>query len=164
MTRMLVVAASKHGSTTEIAEAVGDELRRRGVEVTVAEAAHAPTVLDFDGYVIGSAVYAGHWVGEVSHFVEEHHHLLAARPVWLFSSGPVGEIASGDDRTPEAKAFGDSLAARGHHVFAGKLERDDLSLLERAAVRFVHAPYGDFRNWTEVEHWADEIAAAVISA
>jgi menaquinone-dependent protoporphyrinogen oxidase len=40
--------------------------------------------------VLGSAVYVGPWLEAGARFVEEHADELAARPVWLFSSGPAG--------------------------------------------------------------------------
>ena len=58
---VLVTAASRHGTTTEIAQALADGLRRRGVDVEVRD---PRDVVDADGHeavVLGSAVYAGRW-------------------------------------------------------------------------------------------------------
>ena len=52
-------------------------------------------------------------------------------------------------------------SARAHHVFAGRLDRDDLGPLEKLVAAGVHAPEGDFRDWPDVQAWADEIAAVV---
>ncbi|HEY7598798.1 MAG TPA: hypothetical protein VH741_02635, partial [Candidatus Limnocylindrales bacterium] len=54
-----------------------------------------------------------------------------------------------------------AVNARGHRVFAGDLERDQLGLGERAVVRLVGAPYGDFRDWGAIRAWGEEIAAAL---
>ncbi len=51
--------------------------------------------------------------------------------------------------------------ARAHHVFAGRLDRDDLGPFEKLVAVGVHAPEGDFRDWPDVQAWADEIAAVV---
>jgi menaquinone-dependent protoporphyrinogen oxidase len=40
--------------------------------------------------VLGSAVYVGRWLEAGACFVEEQADELAARPVWLFSSGRPG--------------------------------------------------------------------------
>jgi hypothetical protein len=40
---------------------------------------------------IGSAVYAGHWLEPAKRLVERHRGSLSELPVWLFSSGPVGD-------------------------------------------------------------------------
>jgi menaquinone-dependent protoporphyrinogen oxidase len=50
-------------------------------------------VADYQAYVIGSAIYAGRWRPEARDLVEQHAELLRTRPVWLFSSGPVGRGA-----------------------------------------------------------------------
>ncbi len=41
-------------------------------------------------FVVGSAVYVGHWEKAAVQFVREHETVLADRPTWLFSSGPLG--------------------------------------------------------------------------
>jgi menaquinone-dependent protoporphyrinogen oxidase len=48
--------------------------------------------------------------------------------------------------------------ALGHCVFAGRLVRAKLGVLERATVRAVHAPEGDYRQWDAIRAFADEIA------
>jgi len=45
----------------------------------------------FDAVVLGSAVYAGHWLKPARELVDRSRDALAARPVWLFSSGPIGD-------------------------------------------------------------------------
>ncbi len=161
MATLLVVSASKHGSTSEIAQAIGDEVASHGVDVTVADVDNPPLNVEFDGYVLGSAVYAGHWVAELRRFIDDHHHLLSVRPLWLFSSGPLGDGPIPAEEPAEVAEFARSLGARDHRVFEGRLAQADLNLLERAAVRFVHAPYGDFRQWDEIHDWARGIATTL---
>ncbi|MDE3069585.1 MAG: hypothetical protein KGJ43_02525 [Acidobacteriota bacterium] len=117
--RALVSAASKHGSTEEIAQA------RR-------------------------------WGGT-----------LAERPVWLFSSGPVGDprrklvqkMAVDPVDLPEILEL---TRAREHRLFAGRLERRALSLPQRAALLLVRGLDGDFRDWAQIERWAGEIASTLL--
>ena len=56
------------------------------------------------------------------------------------------------------------IGAIDHRQFAGKLDRSQLGLLERAMVRAVHAPDGDFRDWEEVSLWAAQIAETLMAA
>jgi menaquinone-dependent protoporphyrinogen oxidase len=88
---VLVTAASRHGATREIAEAVGRALAERGVETDVREIEEAGDPAAFEAVVLGSAVYMGQWLEPARRYVEEHGEALSARPVWLFSSGPLGE-------------------------------------------------------------------------
>ena len=85
-------------------------------------------------------------------------------PVWLFSSGPVGnDDRPGQADPPKVVEIARLTHARGHQMFAGKLDRHDLSLGERLVVNVVHAPDGDFRDWNAIRTWADEIGAALKS-
>jgi menaquinone-dependent protoporphyrinogen oxidase len=64
---------------------------------------------------------------------------LAAQPVWLFSSGPVGNPTRklvqkmGQDPVDLAEIL-QATRARDHRMFAGKLEKKHLSFPQRAAV------------------------------
>ena len=59
---VLVSAASRHGSSAEIARTIGAVLGTAGLEVTVAAPRDVTTVDGFDAVVLGSGVYAGHWL------------------------------------------------------------------------------------------------------
>jgi menaquinone-dependent protoporphyrinogen oxidase len=119
--------------------------------------------------VIGSAVYAGHWLKEAVEFVRDRRTALSARPVWLFSSGPVGRPSTGHDpvEPKEVRELKDNVVAREHRVFFGALDRGtlegaDLGFAERfVAKRFV--PEGDFRDWPQIDAWADDIAKELLA-
>lgn len=157
---VIIVVGSKHGSTRSIADAVGDELRDHGLDVSIADADHADIALDsYDAAVIGSAVYVGRWMKDARTFLEVNRELLRKMPLWLFSSGPLDDGSDKPDDLADVREFADDVHARDHRTFAGKLDKADLSLAERAAVRMVHAPYGDARQWAEIRSWAKTIAA-----
>lgn len=166
MTRVLVASATRHGSTTEIAEAIGAELRADGLDVDVRQMHEVDTVYPYDAYIIGSAVYMGSWLRDARHFVDEHFELLSTRPLWLFSSGPIGEPPSAGAETFDATDLKADLHAVDHALFDGKLDHHVLRLGERALARAMRVPDGDFRNWDTIRHWADEIARtlALVSA
>jgi menaquinone-dependent protoporphyrinogen oxidase len=157
--RVLVAVASKYGATREIAEAVGRGLTERGHEVDVRDVADAGAVSEFAAVVLGSAVYAGRWLEAARAFVDEHALELAARPTWLFSSGPIGDPPRpvGDDAV-HVDEIVERTKAREHRVFAGKLDRTKLSFGERAIAFAFRADVGDFRDWDAIAAWAVEIA------
>lgn len=158
MVRILVTTASKHGATDEIGNAITAALESEGIEAFARGAAEVTTVADVDGVIVGSAVYAGHWLGDAKEFVERFQEDLRRRPVWLFSSGPLGTPPAPDGDPVDVGVMVEKSRARGHRVFAGKLDRDKVGLAERAIVNVVRAPYGDFRDWAEIREWAREIA------
>lgn len=162
--RVLVAAASRHGATAQIAEHIGEVLRGRGCDVTVADAGQVDTVAGYDALVIGSGVYAGHWLDDAKALVDRvaaHH----PRPlVWLFSSGPVGDPPKPDEDPVDVEAITAATAPHEHRVFAGKLDRSQLGFAERAIMIAVRAPEGDFRDWDAIAAWAGEIADVVHAA
>ena len=68
--RVLVTAASKHGSTAQIAEVIADVVRSSGHDVVVEEPLSVHELGAFDACVVGSAVYAGHSMGAAREFVK----------------------------------------------------------------------------------------------
>jgi menaquinone-dependent protoporphyrinogen oxidase len=157
--RVLVGYASKRGATAEIAEVIAERLRKAGLEVEVLPAQDISTVDGFDAVVLGSAVYAGSWRKEAVELAERHGGQLARVPVWLFSSGPLGEDVDDNEEQPkQLRSLRDSLAPRDHRVFFGALDPSKLGFGERMVVKAVKAPEGDFRDWDEIHGWADTIA------
>lgn len=161
--RVLVVVASRHGATAGYGEAIADVLRARGIEAGVFRPQAAPDPAGFDAVVVGSAVYTGHWMADARDWLARNADTLRARPVWLFSSGPVG-----DPPLPAAEGavtLGDlpeRVGAREHRLFPGRLERHRLGFVERALMSAVHAAEGDFRDWHALDAWTAEIAEALV--
>lgn len=160
--KVLVAAASKHGSTWGIADAIAEELARAGIDVALHDVSDVHDLGGFDAVVLGSAVYMGNWLPEARHFAERNRETLVSMPLWLFSSGPLGADDPQPPGDPErALALVQSLQPRGHRVFVGKLDKHKLGPLERLAAKAVHAPEGDFRQWHEIRAWAQAIAGLV---
>jgi menaquinone-dependent protoporphyrinogen oxidase len=159
--KILVSAASRHGATAEIAEAIAATIRESGLEV---DALPPEEVTDVDGYeaaILGSGIYAGRWLEPARRLVERHHAAFVAREVWLFSSGPIGEPLQPTDEPHDGAQLARQLSAREHRVFAGKLNRGDLGWVERTITGMLKAPDGDFRDWDEIRAWAREIVATL---
>jgi len=161
--KVLVCAASKYGATSEIARAVADVLAERGCEVTVLPPEKVGAVDEFDAVVLGSAVYMGQWMKPARELAERSAGALAARPVWLFSSGPVGEPAKPAGNPVDVTKILQASKARDHQIFTGKLAKKHLSFPDRAMASAIRAQEGDFRNWAEIRAWAAGIADALLS-
>jgi menaquinone-dependent protoporphyrinogen oxidase len=164
MTRVLVTAASKYGATAEIAEAIAEVLAGNGLDPAVVPPDEVDDVAAYDAVVLGSAVYAGHWLKPARALADRCAPALRARPVWLFSSGPVGDPAKPDEDPVDVVEIVTLTGARDHRLFAGKLTRRQLSFPERAIVYALHVPEGDFRDWPEIRRWATEIATVAADA
>jgi menaquinone-dependent protoporphyrinogen oxidase len=169
--KVLVAFASQHGATGEIAERIAKTLTAEGHRADLVELPAHSDVATYEAFVIGSAVYMGHWRKEAVSFVHEHERNFAGKAVWLFSSGPLGTSETdpkGRDlraasMPKEAPDLQEMAKPRGHRVFFGALDSKKLSSGQRLVRRFPGAhdlmPEGDFRDWAEVGSWAKEIAS-----
>lgn len=180
--RVLVAYASRHGATKGIAERIAATLTQEGLDVALSPVQELHDVGTYDAYVIGSAAYMGGWLGEATTFVRRHRGSLAGRPVWLFSSGPIGTDKvdkNGRDvleasEPKEFAEFGEAVRPRGKRVFFGAYDPDApaVGTAERLAGRFFRLvpavksalPAGDFRDWAEIESWAKGIARDLTEA
>lgn len=187
MTKVLVAYGSRHGGTRGIAERIGEVLRAEGLEAIVAAVDQARDVGTADAFVVGSGVYMGSWLDAPLDFMRRNREALAARPTWLFSSGPLpGSTRETPATDPLTNALGplegpgsggrkkvEELSAaihpRDHRVFLGAFDPNDPpKAMSERIVRMMPAakqvlPAGDFREWDAIESWAQEIAASLAS-
>jgi menaquinone-dependent protoporphyrinogen oxidase len=157
--RILIATASKHGATAGIGDAVALQLRRAGHRVVHVDPAIIDSLAGHDVVILGSAIYAGRWQRRAIDFAERFAGELRDRPVWLFSSGPLGDPPRPAEDPADVARVLELTNAREHHLFAGRLDRSRLGLAERVVVAAVRAPDGDQRPWRDIEAWADGIAA-----
>jgi len=173
---VLVAYESRHGATKGIAERIAETLRGAGLEAEARRVTEVTSVAACDAFVIGSAAYMFHWEKAATSFVRRYRKEIAAKPAWLFSSGPTGpDPLDKDGRDQKVtlvpKEIPDlrtSLNARDHRVFFGAWDptQKPIGLAERfmslmPASALDAMPVGDFRDWPEIEAWAREIAAAL---
>ena len=155
--RVLVSVASRHGSTAEIADRIGEVLKAAGIDADIRPPDQVASVAHYDSVILGSGVYAGRWLGPAKQLAERESADLKSRPVWLFSSGPVGDPAKPAADPVDVDLVRKWTDAIDHRVFPGKLDRQELGFGERAIVLAVHAAEGDFRPWDDVTAWAEGI-------
>jgi menaquinone-dependent protoporphyrinogen oxidase len=174
--RVLVVYASRYGSTEGIAERIADVINRSGNQAAAVPAGKAGVLDGYDAYVVGSALYEGSWLRAGRAFVKSHAAALNAKPVWLFSSGPIGTKKfdeKGHDvreaATPKDLAeLADLVHPRGHRVFFGAFHAAGLNLFDRMicslpALKGLMTD-GDFRDWADIEAWTVGILKALTPA
>jgi menaquinone-dependent protoporphyrinogen oxidase len=156
---VLIVYASKHGSTQEIAERIAEKLRQLGKQAETRSVDAVSDPESYEAFVIGSAVYYGSWLKEATEWVRRNQAVLTARPVWLFSSGPLGtEVKDAEPQPKELADVRETIGPLDQRIFFGALEHSRLSFAERMMVKAVRAPEGDFRDWQAIEAWAASVA------
>jgi menaquinone-dependent protoporphyrinogen oxidase len=188
MTTVQVIYGSRHGGTREIAERIGEVLAAEGLEATVTPADRVGDIDGTDAFVVGSGVYMGSWLDEPLEFLARNKAVLATRPLWLFSSGPLrGSTLEKPDEDPLENALGplegpgsggrkrvaelsEATKPRDHRVFFGAFDpAEPPKAISERLVRMMPAakgvlPPGDFREWDKIEAWAREIAASLTPA
>lgn len=161
--KVLVATASKHGSTKEIADRISERLVGKEITVETRSVVEAGDPTSYDAVVLGSGIYAGNWIKTAKSYVDSHTDSLRRMRVWVFSSGPLGDPLKPDpaQAVTQIAPILEPIGPIEHLVFPGSIEKSNLSMGERAIIKMVKAPYGDFRDWDAIDQWADQIAAAM---
>ena len=83
MKKFLVTYASMAGSTAEVSQAVGEELRQGGLQVEVKPLDQVDALAGYDGVVVGAPMIMG-WHRAARRFLRRHHSELQGRPLAVF--------------------------------------------------------------------------------
>jgi menaquinone-dependent protoporphyrinogen oxidase len=141
---------------------IGEALRAHGVPARVRPTGEVQSLDGYDAVIVGGAIYNGRWHRAARRFVRRHRQELRSLPVWLFSSGPVGDRWQSPHTPPvrQVRRLIDAVAARGHRTFGGRPVADPPGRVGY----LLPAPWaGDWRDQGEVERWASAIAAELTS-
>ena len=160
--RVLVAYASKYGSTGGVADAIGKELCSKDMAADVVLIKNANNISSYQGVIIGSAIYMGKWMPEAVDFVKKNKDTLCNVPVAYFLvcmtlSQPTGknraEVLSYMD--PILKAVPE-IKPVGIGTFAGAMDYNNLSWINKKILKSKGTPEGDFRDWNAIRAWARE--------
>ena len=166
---ILIAYASKYGATQEIAKKMGEVLRQAGLQTDVLPVDGIRSLAPYQAVILGSAVYIGKWPKEAVEFLKNNEKNLAARPVWLFSSGPTGdgdpvELLEGWRLPATLEPIAERIQPRDIAVFHGFINPDRISLIEKLAVKGKKKPIGDFRDWKAIVAWTATVVDALNKA
>jgi len=159
--KILVVYATKLGSTAEVADYIGRTLSDKGA---ITDVKHVKTVTDISGYqavVLGSAVRKGRLLKESVDFVKKFRSELAKIPVAYFVV-----CMTMKDNTEAKRRIADSyldplrseITPVDSGLFAGKMDYSELGFLNYIIIKYiVKIPEGDFRDWNLIKAWSDNL-------
>lgn len=163
---VLVAYASKYGATGEIARRIAQTLSTAGIPAVAHDVSTVTEPTRYHSIVVGSAVYAGHWLKEAAQFLEDNEAALVSRPVWLFSSGPTGHgdpstLLDGWRLPANLEALAERIHACDTALFHGAIDLAKLGFGERLMIKAVKGAAGDFRDWAMIDRWASAIAEEI---
>ncbi|MHB0977662.1 MAG: flavodoxin domain-containing protein [Candidatus Aquicultorales bacterium] len=166
---ILVAYATRYGSTGEVADAVGDGLRERGLDVEIRAMRDVRSVETYKAAVLGSAFYIGSMLKEAKLFLEQHRSSLEKIPVAFFALGPI----SADEELEEARSQLDQALAQAPwlkpvaaEMFIGKYDPSKLRLTDKLIAALPASPlHGvkarDDRDWDAIRNWTESLPAAL---
>jgi menaquinone-dependent protoporphyrinogen oxidase len=156
--RILIVYGSKRGGTAGLAGMIGNSLENAGMIADVAPARSVRSLEGYDAVLVGGAVYMYRWHKDARRFVRRYSAELLARPVWLFSSGPLDDSAARREIEPveQVKQALRRCGARGHMTFGGRLSPYARGYPASALAK---KNAGDWRDRAHVRRWVGEIVS-----
>jgi menaquinone-dependent protoporphyrinogen oxidase len=159
---VLVVYATRYGSTASVARAIAERLREHGLRVDVSPAAEIGSVAGYDAVVIGGALYMGHWHRDARRFLHRHRALLTCVPVAVFGMGPVTDTQADVDgsrrQLERALLHVPEVTPVDVAIFGGVIDPATLHF------PFSHMKAHDGRDWDAIDRWADGLAVQVGAA
>ncbi len=157
--RILVAYTTKKGSTAEIAQAVGKDLKSAGYDVGVHEMAAVQSVEGYDAIVLGAPFYM-HSAYGIEKFVKKFCRDTISKPVAVFGVGMAPVSNKPGEVDEEMKILNKSVAScRPVSVvlFAGKVDPSKFNFIVRKMIEADKTVVGDFRNWDAIAAWTRDL-------
>ncbi|OQW90718.1 MAG: hypothetical protein BWK79_19010 [Beggiatoa sp. IS2] len=162
--KILVIYASRAGSTQGVAQAIAEELVKRGVTVDMRFILDVKDVSTYHAVIIGSAIRSGRWLPEAIKFVKIHQRQLRKRPVAYFAVGITlydNRQESRDKILAALKPVCDWVEPVDIGLFAGAMRSRRLKFLGRLLIKFLRVPEGDYRDFPAIRAWAEQLLTKI---
>ncbi|MBZ0315842.1 MAG: hypothetical protein K8L91_05440 [Anaerolineae bacterium] len=167
--RILVVYASRGGTTREIAEQIAETLRLKGIGVETAAVKKVSNAGGYDVIVLGSAIYFRRMMPSAVRFIQQNTSILESCPVAVFSVG-----AQMRKPTPKNHALVEKWVRGGLRPypniepiamehFAGAVAFRRLNVLWRVLLIITFGERGDWRDLNAVHTWVNQLYLQLIN-
>ncbi len=171
--RILVAYDTVHGSTGEIAEFVGKELRKEGNTVDVRRVSEVTDVNNYQAVVVGSPMKREKWTEDALDFLNRHKQALSQLPVAMFytclallgrtlEDGLKGVMTN--YVSPLLEQFPD-LKPVSVGIFTGVLDYTKYTEEGAEGIRRFMRERGcplegrnDYRDWQAISTWSKEVS------
>ena len=169
--RILVAYASRAGSTAGVAEAIGQTLSGKGLQVDVLPMRDINDLTSYRAVVAGSAIHGQKWLPEAMKFLRDHRAELANKPFAAFMVCITLSMANADQYRDGLHGWMSPVRELARPVsegyFSGAMDFSRLPFsLNTLAMRFVVLigvwKQGDHRDWTAIRAWAENLPSQLL--
>jgi len=168
MMNLLILYASFHGSTAQIAEFMGKSLSNQGISSSVKSIDEHIDFSLYNGIIMGAPIHRGKWMGEAIDFVNTHRLKFENMPFACFytciakAKQPPSQKSLKVFESYQATLIKLFPTLPPSHIgsFAGMLEYDKCSFFVKLVLWLIlrgkDIGEGDYRDWRAIESWLSE--------
>ena len=169
--KILVTYASRTGSTTGVAEAIGKTLAESGAQVDVLPMQQVKDLSLYSAVVAGSAIQNKQWLPEAMQFIQTHRAELTSKPFAAFLVCMTLAMRNGENYRSAVSEFLAPVRTLVRPVseglFAGALDIGKIpSLGDRVKFRISVMSSvwseGDHRDWNAIREWAGGLRSQLL--
>jgi menaquinone-dependent protoporphyrinogen oxidase len=163
---VLVTYATRYGSTEEVAQAVADTLRDKGVAAEIQPARNVRSLERYGAVVLGAPLYMGRMQKDARRFLAAHRKALTEIPVALFVLGPARkeekDWAGARTQLNKELAKFPWFSPVRQEILGGKFDPMKLGFFFRLIPALRKLPATDVRDWTAIKAWASELTTTLM--
>lgn len=166
---ILIIHATYHGSTTQIAEFIAEKLNNWGIDASVKSINDDVNFSSYNGVIIGAPIHRGKWMSEAIDFVNKYRQRFDQLPFACFyTCMSKAKQPPSEDTIEELAVYQSSVTDLFPNLspscvgsFAGMLDYNKCSFLEKLVMWWIMSKNGlkagDYRDWQAIESWLNDI-------
>jgi len=171
----LIAYSSNTGVTAEIADRISTVLESEGINVTLVDLKkNQPNPEGYNLVLVGSGIKMGQWIKESKQFLKANHQRLHGKTALFVSCADASVSKKKADAQTKyldavAEMYGMEPVSTG--LFAGCFKWNKYNFFVKQLVKGILKEDGvigvntseplDYRDWTQIESWAMELAEKV---
>ena len=159
--RILIVYATRFGSTGLVAENVAEALSAKEISVDIRAVSDAPDPSAYRAVVLGTPIYWGRPLSEARDFLRKHSDALSRMPLAYFA---VGTERNHRRMAGYLKSLRKILEPADVGAFEGVLDYGKLNLFEKLVMWLLRHPGGDHRDVAAIHAWANDLRPVLLGA